>query len=440
MLSNGARRGAMMGILRCDHPDIEAFINAKKDPHQLRHFNVSILVSDAFMQAVKNNDEWPLVFPINAPANSKNIILRSWSDSKEPVPCRIYRTVNARKLWQQIIKAAYNYAEPGVIFEDTINRMNNLWYHEYIHATNPCGEIPLPKYGACNLGAINLTQFVKHPFSEKAKFDWHSMEETAAIATRFLDNIIDISNYPLTAQKKVAVATRRIGLGLTGLADTFLMLGITYGSEVSLTLAKEIMQCIAYTTWQSSIELAKEKGSFPAYKKRAYLTGEFVKNLPETIQKTITRFGMRNSHHNTIAPTGTTSLLANNISSGIEPIFDAQYERLVRIADDQQTKFQVTDYAYALWQKKSRHNKLPPHWITSQQLEPKYHLQIQASMQPYIDNAIAKTINLPVKFPFVELREIYSQAYQLGLKGCTIFRPNPITGLILKSQLDQCCK
>lgn len=422
MLSTGARRGAMMGILRCDHPDIEEFITAKADPKELRHFNVSVLVSDAFMLAVKENKEWPLVFA-----------------------GQVVRKVKAVELWQQIIRSAYEYAEPGVIFEDTINRNNNLWYCEHITATNPCGEIPLPSYGACNLGALNLTQFVSDAFTAQAKLDWKKIEMVAAIATRFLDNIIDVSRYPLKKQKQAALGTRRIGLGVTGLADAFVMLGVRYGSEDSLKLASRIMKLIADTTWQTSIDLAKERGAFALFEKKRYLQGNFIKQLAPEMQRAIEKQGVRNSHHNTIAPTGTISLLANNVSNGIEPIFSAHYQRTVRLPDGNLKEFSVTDFAKRLWQAEHGSHSLPPAWTDVQSLTPQDHLHIQAAMQQHIDNSISKTINLPADFPFEKLSEVYTQAYSLNLKGCTIFRPNAVTGSVLatsavEESADRCCQ
>jgi ribonucleoside-diphosphate reductase alpha chain len=441
MQSSGARRGAMMGNLRCDHPDIEKFIAAKADPMQLRQFNVSVIVTDEFMQAVRDNVDWALVFPVAGKVKKhEKVIKRRWSGSGELIPCRVVRSVKARQLWQQIIKAAYSYAEPGVIFEDTINRLNPLWYCEWISATNPCGEIPLPHYGACNLGSINLTQFIKQPFSKSVAVDWQGIEVTTKIATRFLDNVVNISKYPLKQQRQMALNTRRLGLGFTGLGDAFVMLGVRYGSQQSLEITHRIMQTIAYTTWKTSIELAKERGSFPLFSKKQYLQGEFVRKLPSEIQKQISRHGMRNSHHNAIAPAGTISLLANNVSNGLEPIFGARYDRRVRTADDNALQFSVTDFAYRLWQKITKSDDLPPAWVDIQTLTPEDHLQIQGVVQTYTDNALSKTINLPENFPFAKLNAVYTKAYELGLKGCTIFRPNPVTGSIVSaSDVDRCC-
>lgn len=440
LLSTGARRGAMMGVLRCDHPDIEAFIAAKADKQLLRHFNVSVLVSDPFMQAVKEDSEWSLIFPTDKADTQTRYC--EWG-GKQNVLCRVYRKISAKGLWEKIMHSAYDYAEPGVLFTDTINRQNNLWYREHIHATNPCGEIPLPAYGACNLGAMNLTQYVLAPFTENAKLDWQALEEDVSIATRFQDNVVDISHYPLTAQKIEAKGTRRIGLGVTGLADALVMLGVTYGSSQSLSLAAEIMRRVAMVTWQTSIELAKEKGSFPFYTTE-YLKSDFVQSLGSSLRKALQQMGIRNSHHNTIAPAGTISLLANNISNGIEPIFRGDYIRHVRAENNETMTFKVEDYALHLWRQLG-HSALPSAWVDTETLLPEAHLALQAVMQPYIDNAISKTINIPTDFPFAQVADVYTRAYQLGLKGCTIFRPNPITGSILEASkepatVDHCCQ
>lgn len=422
LLSTGARRGAMMGILRCDHPDIEQFIKAKSNPSELRHFNVSVLVTDNFIEAVKKDKFWNLVF-----------------DNQ------VVKQVSARQLWHDIMHAAYEYAEPGVLFEDTINRMNNLFYCENIKATNPCGEIPLPNYGACNLGAINLTQFIMNPFQPNVALNWEKLNETTAIATRFLDNVIDISRYPLRPQKSQALATRRIGLGFTGLGDALVMMGLRYGSQDSLTLVDQIMQTISKATWKTSIELAHEKAVFPLLNIEKYTQSQFVQQLPLDIQQDIQKYGIRNSHHNTIAPTGTISLLANNISNGLEPIFSSRYERTVRMNSDDLKVFTVKNYALRAWEAKSNANTLPPAWVDVATLTPEDHLRIQQAVQPYIDNAISKTINIPAHFPFEQLSDVYMHAFEYGLKGCTIFRPNKITGSVLTSpvtddDVDRCCQ
>lgn len=439
LLSTGARRGAMMAVLRCDHPDIEAFIAAKKDPRELRHFNVSVMVSDLFMEAVRKDADWELVFPVQEADEHAEVVYRQWGLGVEAIPCRVYRRVRARDLWDAIIRSAYDYAEPGVLFGDTINRMNTLWYRERINATNPCGEIPLPPYGACDLGAINLTQLVTAAFSPQATFNWTRLEEAVHIATRFLDNVIDVSRYPLKVEEKMALGTRRMGLGITGLADTFVMLGIRYGSTESIALARDIMQRVAFVTWHTSIQLAREKGVFPFYAPE-YLQGEFVATLPTDLLRDLTLYGVRNSHHNTIAPTGTISLLANNVSNGIEPIFAAQYNRHVREAAGETTTFTVEDYAHQRWRAEKQGEGLPPAWVDTAVLAPDAHLEIQGAVQPYIDNAISKTINIPTDFPLEKVMQVYTRAYELGLKGCTIFRPNPVTGSVLDVPEEHCCQ
>lgn len=410
MQSTGARRGAMMAVLRCDHPDIEEFIAAKADAKELRHFNVSVAVTDAFMRAVHNDADWPLVFKH-----------------------QVFKHIPARKLWDQIMQSAYDYAEPGIIFIDTINRLNNLWYCEHIAATNPCGEVPLPSYGACDLGSINLTQFVSHPFSPQAQLDWHSIETVAATAIRLLDNVIDISNYPLQVQQNAALHTRRIGLGFTGLADMLVMLGISYGSAESLSVIKKVSQTIRDISWQTSIALAAEKGSCPVYDAKKYLQGEFVKSLPDEIQANLNLYGVRNSHHNVIAPTGTISLLANNVSSGIEPIFAASYNRHVVTEEGVIKTFVAKNYACNLWSALHKPTPLPPAWIDAQSLTVEKHLEVQNAVQPYIDGAISKTIFIPKNYPYEMFKQAYLHAYDFNFKGCTVFRDNAITGNILST-------
>ena len=441
LLSTGNRRGAMMATLRCDHPDIEAFIRAKHDPGNLRHFNLSVLASDEFMQAVAQDDEWSLLFPLGAheTAGDEQVIHRAWPGYPGAVPCRVHRRVKARRLWQSIMQATYDYAEPGVLFIDRINDENNLGYCETIRATNPCGEVPLPSYGACDLGSVNLTRFVRQPFTARASLDMASIEETVGIAVRLLDNVIDVSRYPLAAQEEQARAKRRIGLGITGLADTFMMLGIDYATDAARELAAEIMRRLCHTAYRASIETARKKGSFPAFDRDAYPRGQFISRLPEDIRRAIARDGIRNSHLVAIAPTGTISLLANNVSSGLEPVFDARYRRRVQTGTQQSEDFEVVDYAVQCWQQLGN-DGTPPAFVDARSLAPEQHLAMQAALQPYVDSAISKTINVPENYSFSEFESLYLKAYELGLKGCTTFRPNPVTGAIL-SQLDSahCC-
>ena len=431
MLSTGARRGAMMATLRCDHPDIETFVDVKRDPAALRHFNLSVLVSDDFMRAVAEDKDWPLVFPLHAdePAG-ETTLLRRWSGMAEPVACRIVRSTKARALWQRILRAAYDTAEPGVLFVDAINRDNTLADRESISATNPCGEIPLPPYGACDLGSLNLTAFVASPFNADARLDLDALADAARLAVRFLDNVIEVSRYPLPAQARQARNTRRIGLGITGLADTLVLLGLHYDSEDARSLAAQVMQTIRDAAYRASIELAAEKGVFPAFDAAAFLGSGFAARLPPDIREAIAAQGIRNSHLLAIAPTGTISLLANNLSSGIEPVFAAEAERRVLDSDGNYRTHRVVDAACQLWRQQGGCG-LPPAWIEAQQLDPLAHLGMQAALQPYVDNAISKTINVAADIPFGSFEDLYRQAHSLGLKGCTLFRPNPVTGAIL---------
>jgi ribonucleoside-diphosphate reductase alpha chain len=445
LLSTGARRGAMMATLRCDHPDIEAFIDAKRDSHALRRFNLSVLVTDAFMETVHRDADWALVFPVEdgIPAGS-DTVKRQWSGRTEPVRCRVYRRLRARELWDKLMRATYEYAEPGVLFLDRINQTNNLWYREQISATNPCGEIPLPPYGACDLGSINLTAFVHDPFTDSARLDLDAIRKTAAVATRMMDNVIDASLFPLDKQAAQAQGTRHIGLGLTGLADTLIMLGLHYADEKARALAASAMQAICHTAYRTSIGLAEEKGPFPFFEREKFLQGKFIQNLPGDIQDGIARFGLRNSHLTAIAPTGTISLLANNVSSGLEPVYEFNYVRRVLELDGSYSEHKLTDYALRLWRERHGDDKLPVAFVDTHALAPATHLAMQAALQPHVDNSISKTINVPRDYRFDDFKEIYERAYDMGLKGCTTFRPNPVTGEILRGETGQetgphCC-
>jgi ribonucleoside-diphosphate reductase alpha chain len=435
LLSTGARRGAMMATLRCDHPDIEAFIDAKRDAHALRHFNLSVLVSDAFMEALRDDTEWALVFPDRDFADAAGAtVTRVWSGDTRPVRCRVVRTVRARELWDRIMRATYDCAEPGVLFIDRINQLNNLSYREHISATNPCGELPLPPYGACDLGSINLTRFVKHPFTPDAEFDFDAVEQVTRVAVRLLDNVIDASRFPLEAQAAQARGSRRIGLGVTGLADALILLGITYDSPAALAFAARVMRAICHAAYRASVELAGEKGSFPFFERDAFMAGPFIAALPEDIRAGIRNHGIRNSHLTAIAPTGTISLLANNVSSGIEPVFDFNYQRRVLELDGSYSEYSLRDYAHVLWSEMHpQAAALPAAFIDAYSLPPRAHIDMQAALQPYVDNAISKTVNIPQDYDFAAFREVYQYAYEKGLKGCTTFRPNPVTGEILSA-------
>jgi ribonucleoside-diphosphate reductase alpha chain len=445
LLSTGARRGAMMATLRCDHPDVETFIEAKQDTRALRHFNLSVLVSDAFMEAVRKNQAWALVFPAEThDAESGEMIMRSWTGQTEPVSCRVFKRVSARALWDKLMRATYEYAEPGVLFIDRINQTNNLWYREHISATNPCGEIPLPPYGACDLGSINLTHFVQQPFSQQTRLDLDGIRATAAIATRMMDNVIDLSQFPLDKQTQQARGSRRIGLGLTGLADCLIMLGLHYAGPEARELAARIMQTICHAAYRASIELAREKDVFPFFDREKYLRSKFIQTLPDDIRSNIAQHGIRNSHLTAIAPTGTISLLANNISSGLEPAYDFCYIRKVLELDESYRDYELSDYAFWLWRQRFGDGELPLTFVSAQALMPETHLDMQAALQPYVDNSISKTINVPQDYAFAEFKGLYEKAYERDLKGCTTFRPNPVTGEVLKAtgegeKAPHCC-
>lgn len=414
ILSTGARRGAMMATLRCDHPDIEEFIEAKRAAGALKHFNLSVLVTDRFMSAVRAGEEWPLVYPAAAP------------------DCRVYRRVRARDLWDRILRAAYDYAEPGVLFIDRINRLNNLSYAERIAATNPCGEVPLPPYGACDLGSLNLTQFVRQPFTPGASVDEAALAQAAAVATRLLDNVIEASRFPLPQQAETARRSRRIGLGITGLADALIMLGLPYDGDRAREQAARIASTVCHAAYRSSIALAGEKGAFPAFDRERYLAAQFVAGLPADIRDGIARHGIRNSHLIAIAPTGTISLLAGNVSSGLEPAFAADFERSLFNEDGTAARYQLTDYAVAAWRAMSGSRvSVPPAFVRASDVPPAGHVAMQAALQPFVDNSISKTISVPERLAFESFKGIYDLAFDQGLKGCTSYRPNPIRGAVL---------
>ena len=411
IMSAGQRRGAMMGTLRCDHPDIEAFIDAKAEHGRLRNFNMSVLVSDAFMRAVRADDDWPLMFE-----------------------GRVVRTVRAHDLWDRIMRATYAYAEPGVIFIDRINANNNLAYCETIQATNPCGEQPLPPYGACLLGSLNLARLVSRPFEADAALNETRLGELAELAVRFLDNVIDVSAYPLPAQQSEAKAKRRIGLGMTGLADALAMCGVRYGSPDAQKLAARWMAIIERHAYTATASLAAEKGTFPLYDATAFMASPNVKRLDADVRKALAKHGARNGCLTSIAPTGTISLLAGNVSSGIEPIFDFHYQRRIREADDRLREETVEDYAYALyWSRSKSSGSLPDAFVTASELTPSEHLRMQAAVQAHVDSSISKTINCAEDMTFERFKNVYAEAYDLGLKGCTTFRPNAITGSVLSA-------
>ena len=408
IMSAGSRRGAMMATMRCDHPDIEDFIAAKSDPARLRNFNVSVLVTDAFMAAVKADAPWDLVFDGT-----------------------VYRTLDARDLWNRIVRATYDYAEPGVIFIDRINAMNNLAYAETIAATNPCGEQPLPPYGACLLGSINLARLVSEPFAEGAALDEEALGDLVATAVRMMDNTVDASRFPLPQQADEARAKRRIGLGVTGLADALLMVGARYGSEEAARLTARWLHRIARAAYLASAHLAAEKGAFPLFDAEPYLASGSLARMDADVRDAIRAQGIRNALLTSIAPTGTISLYAGNVSSGIEPVFAHAYTRKVLQKDGTRTEEEVVDYAVQMWRDLHGEAALPEHFVNAQTLTPAEHVRMQAAAQEWVDSSISKTINCPPDISFEAFKDVYELAWDSGCKGCTTYRPNEVTGSVL---------
>lgn len=404
IMSAGTRRGAMMATIRCDHPDVEKFIEAKRDPLRLRMFNMSVLVTDAFMKAVKSNDSFDLKF------NGK-----------------VYKTIQARTLWDKIMHSTYAYAEPGIIFIDRINEMNNLNYCETIACTNPCGEQPLPPYGACLLGSINLAAVLNPDYT----INYELLDETVTTAVRMMDNVIDVSKFPLPAQQEEAQNKRRIGLGVTALADAMALGGIVYGSDEGVAWTDRVMQAIAIAAYQASIDLAKEKGSFPLLDVEKFLATGNMQQMPSYIRDQIREHGIRNALLTSIAPTGTISLYAGNVSSGIEPIFALGYERKVMQKDGSKITEVVEDYAVTRWKKDHGSTPLPASFVTAQTLSPSAHVRMQAAAQRWIDSSISKTVNVPEDINFDDFKNVYMEAYDTGCKGCTTYRPNDVTGSVL---------
>ena len=408
IMSAGSRRGAMMATMRCDHPDIEDFITAKSDAARLRMFNVSVLITDPFMEAVKADGPWDLVFE-----------------------GQVYRTVQARALWDGIMKATYDYAEPGVIFIDRINAANNLNYCETIAATNPCGEQPLPPYGACLLGSINLARLVSHPFEKAAVLDEALLADLVGTSVRMMDNVVDASKFPLEAQAREAAAKRRIGLGVTGLADALLMLGLRYGSDAAARQTERWLHAIARAAYLSSVQLAKEKGAFPLFDADGYLASGAMQQMDDDVRGAILQNGIRNALLTSIAPTGTISLYAGNVSSGIEPVFAYAYKRKVLQKDGSRSEEEVVDYAVQMWRDKFGDVPLPNHFVDAQTLAPLDHVKMQAAAQKWVDSSISKTINCPEDISFDAFKDVYMAAWDQGCKGCTTYRPNDVTGSVL---------
>ena len=482
--SAGGRRGAQMATFDISHPDVTDFIKVKREDGRLRQFNLSCLITKDFMEAVKADAEWQLAFPVTAKEaaadgidleDASQVVWREWPvkgkyvtrESDGKVACRIYKTIKARRLWDVIMSSTYDFAEPGFILIDRVNEMNNNWFCENIRATNPCGEQPLPPYGACLLGSVNLTKFVRDPFTDQATFDWDEYRNVVGIFTRMLDNVVEINGLPLEEQRKEIARKRRHGMGYLGLGSTLTMLKMKYGDDASIAFTEEVTKVMAETGWEIGIELAKEKGAAPIMDEEFVVTGDmlskrpemvkdgyklgdkvkgkvllgmysrYMQQFPEALREQIAKTGARFSHHSSIAPTGTISLsLANNASNGIEPSFAHHYSRNV-IREGKKTKEKVDVFSYELLAYRALVNpkampfsdaedeKLPDYFMDSSTIQAKAHVDIQAAAQKWIDSSISKTINVPTDYDFEDFKDIYIYAYDKGLKGCTTFRFNP---------------
>ncbi|MFM4823250.1 adenosylcobalamin-dependent ribonucleoside-diphosphate reductase [Aeromonas hydrophila] len=495
--SAGGRRGAQMGTMDIRHPDVVEFIQAKREDGRLRQFNLSLLITEEFVKAVKEDAPWQLIFPYTArEVEQDGIVLDDptqvfWADwpnregvvfnERGQVACKVYKTLPARKLWNVIMTFTYDYAEPGFILIDKVNQMNNNWFCEEIRATNPCGEQPLPPYGACLLGSVNLTRFVRDPFTEQAAFDWSAFRKVVAIFTRMLDNVVEINQLPLARQREEIISKRRHGMGFLGLGSALTMLRIKYGSAAAVAFTEQVSQELAMTGWRESLALAKEKGPAPIMEQEFEVTGKLLRLRPEmaadgiklgdkvkgkllharysrymqqvaevdpALVAELAEVGGRFTHHSSIAPTGTISLsLANNASNGIEPSFAHHYSRNV-IKPGKKSKESVDVYSYELLAYRELVNpaampyaedeatRLPDYFITADDISPAQHVDIQAAAQRWIDSSISKTANVPTDFPFEQFKDIYLYASDSGIKGCTTFRFNPTAfqGVLVKEQ------
>jgi len=495
VMSAGGRRGAQMATFDVGHPDVLDFIKAKREAGRLRQFNLSLLITKEFMEAVKTDGNWKLAFPITSKEadldeldlhDTENLVWRDWPVKKgylvneaRQVACKVYKTIRARRLWDVMMSSTYDYAEPGFILIDMVNEMNNNWFCENIRATNPCGEQPLPPYGSCLLGSINLTKFVLVPFTEEARFDWESFRKTVAIFTRMLDNVVEINGLPLAKQRDEILRKRRHGMGYLGLGSTLTLLRMKYGDPESLAFTEQVTREMALVGWQTGLELGQEKGPAPIMEEDFTVTAELLRKRPEMAQDgwrigdtvkgkvlharyshymqriaavdpelvaALTEHGARFTHHTSIAPTGTISLsLANNASNGIEPSFAHYYFRNV-IREGKKSKEKVDVYSFELLAYRELVNqsavpgsekedeKLPDYFITAEDVSPKQHVDVQAAAQKWIDSSISKTANVPTDYPYEDFKGIYLYAYEQGLKGCTTFRFNPeaFQGVLVK--------
>jgi ribonucleoside-diphosphate reductase alpha chain len=491
--SAGGRRGAQMGTFDVAHPDVKEFIRAKREDGRLRQFNLSLLVTDGFMQAVEHDQDWPLVFPVHVKEQDEidltdpaKVVWREWPTHENYVEredglvaCKIYGHIRARHLWDMIMVSTYDFAEPGFILIDKVNEMNNNWWCEHIRATNPCGEQPLPPYGSCLLGSVNLTTFVRDPFGPKARFDWDEYREVVKVFTRMLDNVVEINGLPLEQQRNEILSKRRHGMGFLGLGTTLTMLKMRYGTAESVTFTEDVSREMAVAGWEVALDLAKEKGPAPVLSRDYTVTGDMLRKRPEMVTDgykvgdaipgrvlhakysrymqrvaevapnlvaELAETGARFTHHSSIAPTGTISLsLANNASNGIEPSFAHHYSRNV-IREGRKTKEKVEVYSYELLAYRALINadalpfsddpksKLPEYFVSADDISPKEHVDIQAAAQRWVDSSISKTANVPTDYPYEDFKDIYFYAYKQGLKGCTTFRFNPAAfqGVLVK--------
>jgi ribonucleoside-diphosphate reductase alpha chain len=432
IMSAGDRRGAMMATLSDTHPDLLGFIKAKQTKDRLTNFNLSILVSDAFMEAIKDDADWYLHFPIEPHTRESNLAELDFTDD-DGIKQYVYSVYPARNLWETITRATYEYSEPGVIFIDRVNDLNNLKYIEHIHCTNPCGEQPLPPDGTCNLGAINLARLVSNPFRENAEFEFGLLRELADLGMRFLDNVIEVTNYPLQEQRDEEFNKRRTGLGVSGLADCLAQLGLRYGSQKAVDTTEKIFYELSQQAYRTSCRLAVERGHFPDFQAEGYTEGTYAgMRCDHAIVNEIKENGTRNGVLLTVAPTGTTSILYGDISSGIEPVLAHEMDRSVRQRDNTFKLFRTSNYGYRLFRSLFPDSSLPSYMVTSDDLQVNDHIAIQAAAQRWVDASVSKTVNVPKNTTYEQFVQVYELAYQLGCKGCTTYRPSDVRGVIIQ--------